>query len=99
MRIVRWCAHLLCLTYDILYRPGSVHFIADCLLHHPLHSDDNPVPVTEPVALLPTVCYPLCYPQVLPTVLNALSVALFSTECATCPELCALQSQIEKALK
>lgn len=43
------------------------------------------VPITEPelVALLSTG-------------LNALSVAEFSSESATCPELCVLRSQIEK---
>lgn len=74
MRIARWSACLLCFSYDILHRPGSVNLIAGCLSSLPLPSDKNVVRLSEPelVALLSTE-------------LNTL--AEFSSECATCPEL------------
>uniref|UniRef100_A0A669FAM3 Reverse transcriptase domain-containing protein n=1 Tax=Oreochromis niloticus TaxID=8128 RepID=A0A669FAM3_ORENI len=31
MRIARWSARLLCFDYDVIYRPGSQNYTADCL--------------------------------------------------------------------
>ncbi|KAL1259031.1 hypothetical protein QQF64_009608 [Cirrhinus molitorella] len=31
MQIARWAARLLCFDYNVVYRPGSLNYTADCL--------------------------------------------------------------------
>lgn len=38
MRIARWSAHLLCFTYDVVYRADSLNHTADCLSRLPLRA-------------------------------------------------------------
>lgn len=56
MRIARWSARLLCFTYDVVYRAGSLNHTADCLSRLPLPTASS-LPVDcdpELVALLST---------------------------------------------
>ncbi len=54
MRIARWSAHLLCFTYDVVYRAGAQNHTADCLSHLPLPTSSPLAEDTDPelVALL-----------------------------------------------
>ncbi|XDV12346.1 hypothetical protein PO909_001044 [Leuciscus waleckii] len=85
MRIARWSARLLCFTYDVVYRAGSSNHVADCLSRLPLPLASASTYDDEPelVALLSTA-------------LTAISPSEFETAAASCPELTALCTQIEK---
>jgi len=52
MQVARWSARLLCFDYDIIYRPGSQNYTADCLsrLSLPVPSDSLPDAEPEMVA-------------------------------------------------
>jgi len=85
MRIARWSARLLCFTYDVVYRAGSSNHVADCLSRLPLPLTSASTSDDEPelVALLSTA-------------LTTISPSEFKTAAASCPELTALCTQIEK---
>ncbi|XP_030595617.1 uncharacterized protein LOC115787179 [Archocentrus centrarchus] len=48
MRIARWSARLLCFDYDVVYRPGSQNYTADCLSRLPLPVISDLVPDADP---------------------------------------------------
>lgn len=84
MRIARWSARLLCFDYDVICRPGSQNYTADCLSRLPLPvsshstSDSDHEMVAQVSAAM-----------------SSLPVADFDSACSTCPELVALRSQIQ----
>lgn len=84
MRVARWSARLLCFDYDIVYRPGSQNYTADCLSRLPLPVPSVSIPDAEPEMVA----------QISAT-LSSLPVADFDSACSACPELSALRSQIE----
>lgn len=84
MRVARWSARLLCFNYDIVYRPGSQNYTADCLSRLPLPVLSDSVPDVEPEMVA----------QIAAT-LSSLPVAEFDFACSSCPELSALRLQIE----
>lgn len=84
MRVARWSARLLCFDYDIVYRPGSQNYTADCLSRLPLPVPSDSILDAEPDMVA----------QIAAT-LSSLPVAEFDSACSSCPELSALRSQIE----
>lgn len=84
MRVARWSAHLLCFDYDVIYRPGSQNFVADCLSHLPLLVPSDSTFNAEP-ELVAQISMTLC----------SLPVTDFDSAYLSCPELSALRSQIE----
>lgn len=85
MCFVRWSAHLLCFTYNMVYRAGSSNHTANCLAWLPLphtsasNSDDE----QELFALLSASLTPI-------------STREFETAAALCPELTSVGNQIAK---
>lgn len=84
MRIARWSARLLCFDYDVIYRPGSQNYTADCLSRLPLPVSSESIQDAEPEMVA----------QIAAT-LSSLSVTDFDSACSSCPELFALSSQIQ----
>ncbi|KAI2643843.1 Retrovirus-related Pol polyprotein from transposon 17.6 [Labeo rohita] len=82
MRVARWSARLLCYTYDVLYRPGSLNCAADCLSRLPLPTKSDGGLDPEMVAFV--------------TGLPTLSVENFLSASESCPELVMLRSQISQ---
>ena len=85
MRVARWSARLLCFDYDIVYRPGSQNYTADCLSRLPLPLPADPSADVEPELVA----------QISST-LHALPVADFEAACSTCPEMTTLREQIHR---
>lgn len=85
MRVARWSARLLCFDYDVVYRPGSQNYTADCLSRLPLPVLADPTLDAEPDMVA----------QISAT-LSALPLADFDSACSSCPELSALREQIDK---
>ncbi|XP_048853517.1 uncharacterized protein K02A2.6-like isoform X1 [Brienomyrus brachyistius] len=84
MRVARWSARLLCFDYDVVYRPGSQNYTADCLSRLPLPAPPDSISDSEPEMVAH-----------ISAVLSSLPVVDFNSACSTCPELSALRSQIE----
>uniref|UniRef100_A0A8C6V5S1 Gypsy retrotransposon integrase-like protein 1 n=1 Tax=Neogobius melanostomus TaxID=47308 RepID=A0A8C6V5S1_9GOBI len=85
MRIARWSARLLCFDYDVVYRPGTQNYTADCLSRLPL-----PLPADFTTDAEPEMVAHIS------AALSSLPVTDFDTACAACPELSALRAQIDK---
>ncbi|KAL1272998.1 hypothetical protein QQF64_028860 [Cirrhinus molitorella] len=83
MCIARWSARLLCLNYEVSYKPGSENVTADCLSCLPLPACVD----TDSTIELDMVIFLSAEPR-------ALSMEEFSKECAACPELSALRQQL-----
>ncbi|KAL1277069.1 hypothetical protein QQF64_023742 [Cirrhinus molitorella] len=80
MRVARWSARLLCYTYDVVYRPGSLNYAVDCLSRLPLPTGSRGALEPEMVAFV--------------TGLPTLSENEFLSALESCPELARLRSQI-----
>ncbi len=80
MCVARWSACLLCFDYDVVYRPGSQKYTADCLSRLPLPAPTNSTLDTEPEL-----------GSQISVTLSSLPVA----DSSTCPEPSALRSQME----
>ena len=85
MRVARWSARLLCFDYDIVYRPGSQNYTADCLSRLPLPLPADPFADVEPELLA----------QISST-LHALPVVDLEAACSSCPEMTTLREQIHR---
>lgn len=85
MRVARWSARLLCFTYDVEYRAGSLNHTADCLSRLPLPSTSPLTGDMEPelVALL----------SMAPVSVTA---GEFEDASSSCPELASLRQQINQ---
>ena len=84
MRVARWSARLLCFDYDVIYRPGSQNYTADCLSRLPLHAPADSTLDAEPEMVAQVSA-----------ILSSLAVDDFDTACSACSELSALCSQME----
>ena len=85
MRIARWSARLLTYDYNVIYRPGSDNYTADCLSRLPLPGDADPALDAEPEM----VAY-------ITDALSALPITDFEAAAASCPEVSALREQIAR---
>lgn len=85
MRIARWSARLLCFDYDVVYRPGSQNYTADCLSRLPLPATLDHVPDVDPEMVAQISAN-----------LSALPITDFDSACSSCPELTDLRAQMEK---
>ncbi|KAG1960356.1 immune-associated nucleotide-binding protein 9-like [Pimephales promelas] len=85
LHIARWSARLLCFDYDVIYKPGSQNYTADCLSRLPLHVPADPSTDGEPelVALISST-------------LSSLPVPDFESACSLCLEMVALREQISR---
>lgn len=65
LRIARWSARLLCFDYDVIYKPGSQNYTADCLSRLPLHvpADSSTDGEPELVALISSTLSSLPVPS------------------------------------
>lgn len=85
MRVARWSARLLCFDYDMVYRPGSQNYTADCLSRLPL-----PLPADPSTDVEPDIVAHIS------STLSALPVTDFEAACSSCPEMTALRDQIHR---
>lgn len=83
MRVARWSARLLCFTYDVEYRAGTLNHTADCLSRLPL-------PAAFPLAgdMEPELVALLSMAPV------SVTPGEFEDASSSCPELASLRQQI-----